>query len=135
MPWLNLSRDFRQQLRLRLFHFLGQLGRDVVEPGEMEQPMQAIKEDFLLKLVPEFGGTVPRHGRADENLAVRKSDDIGLGRIAQEIAVDPRHGCAIDQDELEGIESFRQRPSKQRDRRLKPLQKWTNPNGCFVLLV
>ena len=88
--------------------------------------MQAIKQDLLVELMPEFSGAFLRHGRANENFPVGKSDHVSFGWIAEKIAMHASHGRAIDQDELDLVKSLRQRPGKKRQRRFKPPQKWTN---------
>ena len=97
--------------------------------------MQAIEQDFLLHLEPIFSRAILRHGGTNQNLPIGKRDHIGLGWISKKIAVDAGHGGAIDEREVNGDEPGRERPGQQRQRRLKPLQKWTNSDWHFALLV
>jgi len=101
----------------------------------MEQPVQTIKQDFLIQLQSILRQAILRHGRTDHNLAVRKGNDIRLGWVAEKIAVDPSHGCSVDQDKLDLCEFRRERTRQERQRRVKPLQKQTGPHYCFALLV
>src|SRR5450631_3839147 len=97
--------------------------------------MQRVEQHLLLRLEAIVGYPVAGHGGADENLSIGESDHVGLGRIAQEIAVDPGHGRAIDEYERKRGKLRRKRTGQQRKRRLKPPQKRTDPHWNFVLLV
>ncbi len=101
----------------------------------MKQTVEGVEKDFVVGLDLEFLRAVVRDGGANENLAIGKRDDIGLGRIVHELAVDACDGGAIDQDDVNFSEVGRQRAGQQRQRRLKPRPKRTYPDRRFALLV
>jgi len=105
-PPLHLK-NLLQQLPLRPRHFSGQFGCGVIVTDKMQYSMQRVEQDFLLDVEPMNRRLVPRHGRANENLAVGKRDHVGLGRITEEIAMDAGHGGAINQDDFDAFEMLR----------------------------
>ena len=124
-----------QQLLLRDGHFLGQDRRGVVVAGEVEEAVEGVEEDFLVGFEAVFRRAITGDSGADEDFAVREGDDIRLGRIVHELAVDARDGGAVDQDDVDFRELRRQRARQERDRRLKPRQKRTDLNRRLALLV
>ena len=101
----------------------------------MEQAVEAVEENFVVGLEFEFLGAVVGDGGADEDFAVGKGDDVGLGGVVHELAVDARDGGAVDQDDVDFRELRRQRARQERDRRLKPRQKRTDLDRRLALLV
>ncbi len=98
----------------------------------MKQPMQAGEQHFLLYFNAVFGRTIPGHGWADKNFSIGKRDDVGLGRIAHEVAMNSRHRRPINEDELDFGELRRKRTRQKRQRRLKPPQKRADTNWHFA---
>jgi hypothetical protein len=128
-------KDPAQKLVLRQFHPAPCGGRPVIVAGEVKQPVQSVEQNFLFKFETMNGGRVPRDGGAKKNLPVGEGDHVRFRRIAEEVAVDLRHGRAIDQDEINPGQGIRQEAGKKSEGALKPLPKWTKPQRHFVLLV
>ena len=120
---------------MSLGHFFGGGGGGVVIADEVHETVKGVEERFLLDVEAICGSLVAGDGRTDQDFAVRKGDDVGLGGIAEKIGMDLRHGLAINENEFDGIELRRQRAREERNRRLKPPQKRTYPYGYFALSV
>jgi len=113
---LSTLQDTLQQSRLRPRHFLRERGRGVVVTGQVKQAMERVEQDFVPDFETIFPGAILSHGRADEDFAVGKSDDIGLGWITEEIAMHAGHGGAVDEHEVNRGEMSRQGARQKRQR-------------------
>ncbi len=80
----------------------------------MKQAVQAVKQYLILQREAELARTVVSDGRADENFTIGKSDDVGLGGIVHELAVDAGNGGAVDEDDVDFREICRQRARQER---------------------
>jgi hypothetical protein len=101
----------------------------------MEQAVEGVEEDFPIGFEAVRPGMIAGDGGADEDFAVGKGDDVGLGGIAEEVAVDAGDGGAIDEDDVNRGEVRREGAGKQREGGLKPPQKRTDPDRRFALPV
>ena len=101
----------------------------------MEQAVERVQQNLIVELYAQLRRSIARDAWTNENLAVGKGNDVGLGRIVEEIAVNTGHGGAVDQNDVDLGEIFRERARQQRQRRLKPPPKRTDLDCCYALLV
>jgi hypothetical protein len=134
-PLRGNGQDPLQKPVLRSGHLFLAGVRGVIVAGEMQQAVQRVEQNLVLHIKAVRHRMILRDGRADQNFAVGKGDDIRLGRIAEKIAMDADHGGAIDEHEFNRGQIDRQRPWKKRERRIKPPPKPTDLYRNFALLV
>jgi hypothetical protein len=125
-----------QQFPLKARHFTSFLFGVVVVSGKVEETVEGVEKDF----VADFESIVVRglcagDGGADDDFAVGEGDDVGLGRVVEEIGMDARDGGAVDQDNLDVGQVPGQGTGKERQRRLKQPPKRTDLHWNFALLV
>ena len=85
---------------LRGGHFFG-LGRsEVIKAGEVQKTVDDIESEFLSRAVAKLWSACGSNGRADENLAIGKRDDIRCPRDMKKFTVHFCHGAGTEDANL-----------------------------------
>ena len=76
---------------LRRFHFVRFARRLIVEPVQMQKPMDDVQLQFSQRRVPKCAGVALRGLDTDKNFAVLKGQYISRPRLSEKLPMQKRH--------------------------------------------
>lgn len=83
----SIAGCLRQDTPLRLFHLSRRDFGSVIKPVQMEETMRDVQLKLARQCVSKFSRVPARRLRADENFAVRKSNDISRTTLIEKLSM------------------------------------------------